>query len=75
MNQFGNQTRSEALNAVISIVKKVKVRKQGVKTSVHRPLEYKEYENILLLIKQKAMKSKKLEDQRKYFKTSVLLAV
>ena len=75
VNQFGNPTRSEALNAVISKVKKFEVRKQGVETSARRPLEYKEYENILRLIKQKAMKSKKLEDQRKYFKTSALLSV
>lgn len=75
VNHFGNPTRSEALNAVISKVKKFEVRKQGVETSARRPLEYKEYENILRLIKQKAMKSNKIEDQRKYFKTSALLTL
>ncbi len=75
VNHFCNPTRSEALNAVISKVKKFEVRKQGVETLARQPLEYKEYKNILRLIKQKAMKSIKIEDQRKYFKTSALLTV
>ena len=60
VNHFDNPTRSEALNAVISKVKKFEVRKQGVQTLAHWPLEYKEYKNILRLIKQKAMKTKKM---------------
>ena len=61
VNQFGNPTRSEELNTVISKVKKFEVQKQAVETSAHQPLEYKEYENILGLIKQKAMKTKNLK--------------
>ena len=47
VNQFGNPTRYEALNTLISKVKKIEVRKQGVETSARWQLEYKEYENIL----------------------------
>ena len=36
-----------------------RVRKPGVETSVHWPLEYKEYEHILWLIKQKETKKQK----------------
>ena len=41
VNQFGNPTRSEALNTVIAKVQKFEVRKQGVETSARWPLEYK----------------------------------
>ena len=71
VNQFGNPTRSEDSNIVVSNVKKLKGRKQGIE-----PIEYKEYENILQLNKhEKVMKSQKLKDQRNNFKTSSLLTV
>ncbi len=38
VNHFGNPTRSEALNAVISKVKKFEVRKQGFETLACQPL-------------------------------------
>ena len=75
IHKEGNPTRSEALNAVISKVRKFEVRQQGVSTSARRPLEYKEYKNILNLVKRKANKAAKVEDLRKYYKTSSLLTM
>ena len=43
VKQFGNPTRSEALDTVTSKVKKIEVRKQGVEITVHPPLGYKKY--------------------------------
>ena len=67
IHKEGNPTRSEALNAVISEVRKFEVRQQGVSTSARRSLEFKEYENILNLVKQKANKAAKVKDLQKYY--------
>ena len=75
INECGNPTRSEALNGVIRKVQKFEVRRQGVETKARRPLEFKEFENILRLLKERAMKSLKIDDCRRYFKTSALLTM
>lgn len=75
VNEFGNPTRSESINVLVSKVKKYEVRQQGVATKARRPLEFREYENILKLIKEKAQQSVKVEDHNKYSKTSALITI
>ena len=66
----GNPTRSDLVNDLIKKVKRFEVRQEGVQSSARRPLEYKEYLNILKILrnesgwkKQRAMSTLTLQWQ------------
>ncbi|ETW07799.1 hypothetical protein H310_02228 [Aphanomyces invadans] len=47
----GNPTRSVVVNDVITLVMKCEVRRQGVESKAHRPIEFTEFMNALKVIR------------------------
>lgn len=55
VSRVGNLTRSQRVNDVISVLKRKQVRKLGVKTQARRPLEYREFLNVLNVVRQREL--------------------